>query len=475
MIIRTIPEGRRRSSAAFAFLALLAGCAAGPNYRAQSPEALGVPPHYTAGAAENATENLAYWWQQFDDTTLVGLVDRALAANLDIAQAVARLRQARAALIQSRADFFPSIDASASGGRNFDNGRKDVNSVSAGANASWAIDLFGGTRRSVEASRADLAAAGYDLASVQTAIAAEVATNYIALREAQARLGIARDVLVTQEDNFQIAGWRVQAGLVSSLDVEQARTQLAQTRATIPALETSVAAAQNRLAVLIGVAPGTLADELTMVGPIPVGPREIAAGIPADTLRQRPDVRASERSLAAATARIGVAKAQLLPALNLSGNVGTSAASVGNLGDVVTGGLFATLGQIIFDGGRRAAAVRSQRAAADAALASYRQTVLLALEDVENGLVSLRSSRERQIAIGEAFEGANNAAILARSQYRAGLTDFQTLLDSERQLLSARDGLASAKADEATALVQLYLALGGGWDPQAPLPDGRRQ
>jgi outer membrane protein TolC len=211
-----------------------------------------------------------------------------------------------------------------------------------------------------------------------------------------------------------------------------------------------------------------------MIGPIPVGPQEIAVGIPADTLRQRPDVRSSERALAAATARIGVAQAQLLPALNLSGNVGTSALSIGKLGDVVTGGLFATLSQLIFDGGRRLAAVRSQRAAADGAFAAYRKAVLTALEDVENGLVALKSARERELAITDALEGANNAAILARSQYRAGLSDFQTLLDSERQLLSARDSLASAKADEASSLIQLYLALGGGWDPLAPLPDGRR-
>ena len=211
-----------------------------------------------------------------------------------------------------------------------------------------------------------------------------------------------------------------------------------------------------------------------MIGPIPVGPIDIATGIPADTLRKRPDVRASERALAAATARIGVAQAQLFPALNLSGNVGTSALSLGSLGDVVTGGVFATLSQLIFDGGRRLASIRSARAVADGAFAAYRQTVLTALEDVENGLVALKSARDRETALGDAFEAANNAAILARSQYRAGLTDFQTLLDAERQLLSARDGLASAKADEANAIVQLYLALGGGWDPQAPLPDGKR-
>ena len=465
---------RRRFIAAIVATALLSGCAAGPDYHPRTAETLGVPEHFAAGAREETNADLVSWWGQFDDPVLTRLIDRAIDANLDIAQAVARLRQARAALVQARADLLPSVDASGSGGRNFDNKQKDTSSFSAGANASWAVDLFGGTRRSIEASKADLLAAGYDLASVRTAIIAEVATNYVDLRASQARLNIARDVLDTQQENYQIAGWRGQAGLVSSLDVEQARTQLAQTRASVPPLETAVAAARNRLAVLTGVAPGTLNDELAMIAPIPVGPPEIAAGIPADTLRQRPDVRSSERALAAATARIGVAQAQLLPALNISGNVGTSALSVGGLGDVITGGLFATLSQFIFDGGRRLAAVRSQRAAAEGALAAYRQSVLNALEDVENGLVSLRSSGTRQAALGDAFESANTAAILARSQYRAGLTDFQTLLDSERTLLSARDSLASAKADQATALIQLYLALGGGWDPQAPLPDGRQ-
>lgn len=454
--------------------ALLSGCAAGPSYRERSAAELGVPAHYTGPAREEASQDLANWWTRFDDQGLTTLVERALEANLDIAQAVSRLRQARASLVQARANLLPSVDASASGGRNVDSDAKDRSSLSLGANASWAIDLFGGTGRSIEASRADLSAAGYDLASVQTAIVAETALNYVALREAQARLGIARDVLVTQEENFQIADWRVQAGLVSSLDVEQARTQLAQTRASIPSLEIAVASAQNRLAVLTGVAPGTLSEDLGMIGPIPVGPREIAVGIPADTLRQRPDVRASERALAAATARVGVAQSQLLPALNLSGNVGTSALSVGGLGDIITGGVFATLSQFIFDGGRRLAAVRGQRAAAEGAFAAYRQSVLTALEDVENGLVSLKASRDRETAIGQAADAANTTAILARSQYRAGLTDFQTLLDAERQLLSARDSLASAKASEANALIQLYLALGGGWDPLAPLPDGRR-
>ena len=223
----------RRFIAAIVATALLSGCAAGPDYHPRTAETLGVPEHFAAGAREETNADLVSWWGQFDDPVLTRLIDRAIDANLDIAQAVSRLRKARAALVQSRTDLLPSLDASGSGGRNFDNKQKDTSSFSAGANASWAVDLFGGTRRSIEASKADLQAAGYDLASVRTAIIAEVATNYVDLRASQARLNIARDVLDTQQENYQIAGWRVQAGLVSSLDVEQARTQLAQTRASV--------------------------------------------------------------------------------------------------------------------------------------------------------------------------------------------------------------------------------------------------
>ena len=306
---------------------------------------------------------------------------------------------------------------------------------------------------------------------------AEVARNYIAARSAQASLEIARDTLATQDENLEIAGFRVQAGLVSSLDEEQARQQRAQTAASIPGLEQDLAAAAYRLAVLTGQAPGAVSSRLAATAPIPLGPENVAAGIPADTLRQRPDVRSAERSLAAATARIGVAEAQLYPNLGISGNIGTSALSLGGLGDVITGGLFANLFQTIFDGGRRRSQVRSQEAAAEAALANYRQTVLLALEDVENGLVALQAAKARQAELAISFDAANNTAILARSQYRAGLTDFQRLLDAERSLLSARDSLSRVRAEQANALIQLYTALGGGWTPTdasfAGLTNGR--
>jgi NodT family efflux transporter outer membrane factor (OMF) lipoprotein len=225
--------------------------------------------------------------------------------------------------------------------------------------------------------------------------------------------------------------------------------------------------------VLTGRAPGALTGELTQAKPIPHGPAEVAVGIPADTLRQRPDIRSAERTLAAQTARIGVAEAQLYPALRLSGNIGTSAFSLGGLFDAITGGIFSSLSQTLFDGGRLRSQVRSQQAATEGALAAYRQSILTSLEDVENALLALRSARERQAQFTIALDAANNSAILARIQYRSGLTDFQQLLEAERSLLSARDGLVGSRGDEALALVQLYRSLGGGWDAEAAPDIGR--
>ena len=215
---------------------------------------------------------------------------------------------------------------------------------------------------------------------------------------------------------------------------------------------------------LTGQAPGALKAQMATAEPIPRGPASIAVGIPADTLRQRPDVRAAERNLAAATAEIGVAKAALYPALNITGNIGTSANVFDDLFKVITGSVFGGLSQAIFNGGRLRAQVRSNEAAAEGAFASYKSTVLTALEDVENAVVALDAAKEREKQYAIAYDASNNGALLARAQYRAGLTDFTTLNTAESALLSARNGLSQAKSDEATALVQLYLALGGGWD-----------
>lgn len=499
--IRSMPSAMNRGFGAAGIALLLAGCTAGPDYRPPAPASLGIPAGYappvTAPAADEpapAPADLAAWWRQLDDPLLTDLIARATAGNLQIAQSLARLAEAREARVQARADLLPTLTGSAGATRNFTRssptsivvgggngspgtvvttgGSTGSTQLSLGLDASWQADIFGGLTRSLQAARADEAAAGFDLEGVRTSVAGEVATNYINARLAQARLAIARDTLRTQDDNLQIAGWRVQAGLVSALDVEQARGQRAQTAATIPALETSYEQAVARLGTLTGQAPGALRGEMEAVRPIPRGPASIAVGIPADTLRDRPDVRGAERQLAAATARIGVAKAALFPALAISGNLDTAAATIGKLGSLLTGGLFAGLTQTIFDAGKRHSQLRSARAAADLALANYKQIVLSGLEDVENAMQSLEAAKARQAQLAIALDASNNAAIYARSQYRSGLIDFLTLLQSEQALLQARDQLASAQADQSLALVQLYLALGGGWQPDAPISTG---
>lgn len=470
-------------------MTMLSACAVGPDYRPPQTGALGVPAAYSQAAVAPIDEAaLATWWTRLRDPTLSGLIDRAVASNLDIVQAQARLRQARESLIQTNADFLPQVSGTATGGRNYSSqdagGRLDANgnpisgggrnwssSYSIRANASWQLDLFGELSRNREAARADLAASGYDLANVRMTIIAELVTNYVQARQTQEQLRIARESQAIQQDNFQIAQWRLQAGLVSSLDERQAQAQLAQTNATIPQLEASLRGSLNRIAVLTGQAPGEATRTLGTPAPLPAPSTQIAAGIPADTLRQRPDVRSAERALAAATARIGVAEAQLYPALSISGNIGTTSNAFSDLFTLVTGGIFGNLQQVIFDGGRLRSQLRSQRAATDAAFAAYKQSVLTALEDVENAMAQLTSARARKAEFSVAFQASNDAAILARSQYQAGLIDFQTLSNTETTLLNARNSLATAQGDEVRAVAQLYNALGGGWQSMDDRPD----
>lgn len=454
----------------------LAGCAVGPDYRPATAGQLGVPEGYSVPADAAPREDLTRWWTRFDDPLLQRLVASAASSNLDVAQAVTRLRQARESLVQARADLLPGVSGSAGWSRNFNiaggtaGGAND--SFSLGADASYQADLFGGTRRGIEASRAQYQASGYNYAAVLISTQGEIARNYMLARQAQANLANARAALAIQDENLQIAGWRVQAGLVSSLDQEQARAARAQTAASVPTLEASYNGAVGRLGVLTGQAPGALKAEMEAALPIPRGPDTVGVGIPAETLRQRPDVLAAERSLAAATAQIGVAQAQLYPALRITGSIDTGATALSRIAEVITGGLFAGLSQLIFDGGRARAQVRSSEAAADGALLAYKGIVLAALEDVENAIVALRTAQAREREYTVALDAANNTAILSRSQYQAGLTDFTTLNQAEASLLSARNGLVQAQADQATALVQLYVALGGGWDsaavPEAP-------
>lgn len=469
-------SGMKRSRIALMLTVVLPlqACMVGPNYKPPASASLGVPDAYSGPAITGELPDISTWWTSFGDTEMTSIIDRARRDNLDIAQAVARLKQAREGLVQARASLLPTVSGSAGYSRNLLDSVGPRDNFSIGADARYQADIFGGTRRSIETARATEQASGYDLATVQTSIAAEAARNYILARQYQSALKIARDSLAIQDDNLEIAGFRVQAGLVSSLDQEQARAQRAQTAAQIPTIEQNYAAAVNRLGVLTGQAPGALKAELEAVQPIPMGPADIPTGIPGDILRQRPDVRSAERTLGAATAQIGVEKAALYPALNITGNIGTSASALGSIANVITGSLFAGLTQLIFDGGRTRSRVRSQEAAAEGAFAAYKSTVLTSLEDVENALQALQAAKQRQREFAVALDASNAAAILARSQYRAGLTDITTLNNSEAALLSAQNGLNGARGDQAQAMVALYLALGGGWDATKPpeLPQG---
>jgi len=469
----TMPSSRIALSAALCGATLLlAGCAGfgpwvGRDYQAPATT---VPARWSAVSGDHGTpEALAVWWRQLGDPFLDELIDRALAGNLDLRGAAARLRQARASRDLAQAGLFPSLDASVRRSRTEaarSGGGGTTNLYSGGIDASWEPDIFGGARRGVEAATADVAATAASAEGTRVSLVAEVALNYVSLRSAQARIAIARSNLSSQEETLAITAWRAQAGLATELDVAQASTNLEQTRAAIPPLESALAQAENRLAILLGLTPGKLHDRLAASRPLPVAPDGVAVGIPADTLRQRPDVRAAERTLAAETARLGQQQAALWPSLSLSGSLGWqafSAAALGGSGSF-TRSLAGSLAANLFDGGRIRRRIAAQDAVQEQALVTYEQTVLTALEDVENGLVAYASARDKRDTRQRAATSARQAATLSRQLYQAGLADFQKVLDTERTQLTAEDSLATAEADVLTAVIQLYKALGGGWN-----------
>jgi NodT family efflux transporter outer membrane factor (OMF) lipoprotein len=447
----------------------LAGCAVGPDYRA--PE-LEVPAAWTeAGRGTSAAKaaDLSRWWRQLDDPLMSELIDEALAASPDMKTARARLRESRARRDLASAQRFPEVGASAAASRIDGSGETGsgtaFNRYGVGLDASWEADVFGGRRRALEAAQADLEASQADLYATQVSLAAEVALAYVDLRSAQARLATARSNLASQSETLQLTEWRAQAGLTSSLNVEQARANNEQTRAALPLLETGIAESAHRLAILLGRPPGVLKDRLGVPGPIPAAPDTLAVGIPADTLRQRPDVRAAERNLAAATAVVGVAEAARYPNLSFTGSIGLEALQAGRLFDGSAGlySLAASIVAPVFDAGRRQQQVEIQDALREQALVGYEKTVLLALEEVENALVGLANAHARREALTAAAEAARNAALLARQRFSTGIIDFQVVLDTERTALVIDDALAAAQAEVAASLVRLYKALGGGW------------
>lgn len=459
--------GRLGLTSALVAAALAAGCATRP--QVQPPASLPATPTAWAQPVPAGSAALASWWRVFNDPVLPGLIDDAMAANTDIAVATANLRQARAAREQAAGALWPSLSAGLGGRSARSAANSETNTVTGSLDAAWELDLFGATRAGVSAQGALERASAATLAATRVSVAAEVALAYVDLRAAQAREAVARANLASQEETLQITRWRVQAGLANAIDAEQATTGVEQTRAQVPNLAKAAAQSTHALAVLTGRTPGALRQTLAApadaaASAIPQAGEQLAVAIPAQVLRQRPDIAASEARLLAAADKVAQADAARLPSLNLSATLAWTGATLGTAGSAAAAQtLLASLSQPLFRGGALQAAVAGREAELDAAQANYRAQVLQALKDVEDALAGLSAARERLATLQRAGESARNASLLATQRHAAGLIDFATVLDTQRSLLNVQDNITSARAELASAQVRLYKALGGGW------------
>jgi multidrug efflux system outer membrane protein len=452
-------------------LVVAAGCTVGPDYvRPENSLPGGWHSRLEGGLMENPIDpnTLATWWTRLGDTQLSGLIERAVAGNLDLATARSRVRESRARRSVASGALFPTLNAagSATSSRTDTNAGPDTSGqvYSANFDAGWEMDFFGGIRRSVEAANADLQASEENLHDVLVSLLAETALNYVEVRTFQARLAAAEASLKTQSETYDLTRWLSQAGLEDELAMYQARYNLENTRSQIPTLRSGLEEAMNRLAVLLGETPGNLAGELEKPQAIPVPPAEVAVGVPADMIRHRPDVRRAERELAAQTARVGVATANLYPQLTLNGSIGLETLSLtepsSQRSQTVSGG--PRFSWAIFDPTVRPN-IEVQSALQEQALISYRAAVLGSLEEVEAALIEYAQEQQRRDNLQQATEAAQAAAGLAQDKYQAGLTDFSNVLDAERSLLSFQDQLAQSNGTVTSNLIRLYKALGGGW------------
>jgi NodT family efflux transporter outer membrane factor (OMF) lipoprotein len=402
-----------------------------------------------------------------NDPILSELIDLALAQNLDIKQALSRLREARARRGVTDTEMFPTLDLSADATWSRSGTDAVRESYGGSFDAGWELDLFGGIRRSREAALADVLAEMADLADVLVSLTAEVGLIYIDVRTYQARLAVAKANLAAQQETYELIQGRYAVGLGNELALQQARYNLESTRSKIPSLVIGGAESLNRLAVLTGKPPGTLNERLITPCPIPVAPITIAVGIPAETLQRRPDIRKAERKLAAQTARIGVAEAERYPKIRLSGSIGIDA---GKLADLFDGeALFWSHGPRIswniFDAGAIRNTIKVQETLQEQALFAYETAVLEALEEVENAITAFAQEQLRRSRLTIAVEAAKIAEKLSRDKYAAGLIGFSDVLDVQRTLLSYQDQLAESDGSVTANLIRLYKALGGGWSP----------
>jgi len=447
-------------------MSLTACVSVGPDF--QRP-ASGAPERFfNADSATAASPSLANWWRSLGDPVLEKLVDEALKNSLSQQNAIAKVEEARARRGLQSAQQGPSLNTSLDASRSStrtDTSHSDSNKYGAGLDASWELDLFGGKRRALESAEAALAATQADLEASRVSLAAEVATNYLSLRSDEARLIVAQTSLASREKTLQLTKWRNEARIVSALEVNQAASSLEQARASVPSLQRSIEEDRIALAILLGRTRADIEALLPTTPSTASVPATLASGIPADTLRQRPDVRAAEYRYAAQTAQIGVAQAARYPAFKLSGSLGVEALTPAGLirGDTITSSLLGSLTAPLFDAGRISQNIAIQNAVQTQTLLTYRSTVIQALADVEKALNANRRSQERLEILRNAASTASEAARLALIRYQTGQTDLLTVLDAQRTQLTQDDQLASAQGDRLAAVVQLYKALGGGW------------
>ncbi len=468
---------------------VFSGCAVGPDYRRPSEE---LPSAWIgASGRENRvssmTASLSTWWKAFGDPVLTSLIERGIASNLDLKIASQRIRQSRAILGEVRGGLLPALDASAGYQRSATRAPDDSDTGTgagsgngslyrAGLDASWEIDVFGGVRRGVEAAQADVEASVEDLRDVLVILAGDIGINYLDLRSLQEQLRITRDNLATQERSAEITRKRYEAGFASALDLSNALAQTASTKAQIPSLEAQIRQIVYGLGLLLGDVPGSLVAELSPDRPLPTIPGKVPAGMPSQLLERRPDIRRAEARLHAATARIGVAKADLFPKFFLSGSAGLQADDLDSWSASVTRlwSVGPSVSWNIFNGGRTRAKIEENRALAEQALLEYRKTILTALEEVESSWVAFDKEAQRQASLQEAVEQNRRAVELANRLYVEGQNDFLSVLVAERSLYAAQAELARSRSQEAVNLVSLYKALGGGWE-SVSIPGESRQ
>jgi len=466
--------------------ALLAGCAVGPAYVAPQttpPPAFIGGPAVDASAERAAAVDLVNWWRSFDDPLLASLVERALAQNLDLQQASARVVQARAALRNANAELLPSGQVSGQASENYQStespqGRiasafpgfhREAQSYELNLGASWEIDLFGGKDATRDAARADWQASSAAAVAARLAVAAQTADTYIAIRSLQARLGVARDQLKVQQQLVDLVGLQYRKGVAAELQLRQAEGALSQVKAAVPELEQNLESTMNALDVLLGLQPGSTRAELAAVAPIPAPPAVSSAGGPVALLRRRPDIIAAERTLAGSNARIRGAISEYYPKFSLSGLVGTATMGVGGVfsgGATQASGVFG-LRWRLFDFGRIDAEIAAARGRNAEALAAYRLTVLRSSEDVENAFSGLVKQQARARILDEGTSSLTKARASSFAAYKGGVSSLLDVLDADRHLLESRDAEIQARAAAARAAIASFRALGGGWDAPA--------